>query len=351
MNRPTKLVHLCLSAAVCLSLWGNPPAARADDPEPIPVFINGVQFGGSPALVGEQIYYPAEELARAMGASLQAGPNGYTLNGIPAKIPPLLIQGKPYMSVMSAAQTVGAAVVKDPVRKMISVTCNMQSVPGGIPYYAADYRTPQQQAQDEHEANLNATNSPGDVWLGRKRAEMEKLYPKTIKVLDRVPEPIDFKLPEHPWSSANPLDPYTMPDGTPKPPPMSASVGPPATYNSRMCENGIYRVSVSDVKISEALKGISPDLVAPAGSKYVVIFLTEENQSKGHMPTAWFALRDANGNQFVGDYGLSQFSRADLRSRESSQGFVIFQIPVGSAPSALEVLCSPPLSLSLVLGP
>lgn len=336
-----------LSLLVSATLLGAPAQILAD--EPTVVFINGVELGAKPTEIGNQLYFPGDELAKAMGASLSpAGNGGYTLNGLALRTPPMVINGKPFLTLESAAKTLGGSVLRDPVRHMITVTCQAQS-PNGIAYYDKNYKTPEQQATAERDQNLKDAGLGSDVYLASKRAELQAMYPKTVAVLDRVPEPTDFKMPAHPWVNPDGADPYTMPDGTPpKQAPAVASVQPNG-YLSRMCENGTYKVSISDVKISEALKGISPDLVAPPGSKYVVVTLSEENQTRGQQPTAWFALRDANGTQYVGDYSLSQFSRGALRTRETSTGYIIFQVPSGAQPSALEVLCNPPLSVSLVL--
>ena len=333
------------------SLLGITSPSQAE--EPFQVFINGVQLAVQPTAHEDQLYYPGDELAKALGASFQATPNGYTLNGFPIKPPPLMSGGRAFLTLNSAVKALGGSILRDPVRHQITVTCGGPSGPGGIPYYSADYKTPEQQAEEEREQNLrDAGLASSGVWLSKKRAELTAMYPKTVSVLDRVPQPLDFAMPSHPWSSPNGADPYVMPDGTPKSGgPTSTAMAPsrPAGYLSRTCENGVYRVSVTDAKISEALRGISPDFVAAPGTKYVVITLTEENQSKAPQPTAWFALRDAGGNQYVADYSLSQFPRGQLRARETSTGFIIFQIPSASQPSTLEVLCTPPLVLSLTM--
>ena len=326
---------------MCLSV-------QADD---MPLFVNGVKVDIPHVASGPQTYYPLEELAKAMGVLYSA--EGFLLNGQPLRVSPLMLDGKPWTTAEAACKTVGAVIVRDPVRRMVSITCHI-STPAGLAYYKEDYKTPEQIQREERRKMLENAGSPGDALTEEKWKEWGKMYPTTNKALDRtVRPPVELNIPAHP-SMSEEDNAIRVPDGSPDQPSNHHlanhnSQHDPGGFLAKIADNGIYRITVTNVRVAEALKGLGEGVRPQPGHKFVVVYLTEENISKQEQKTAWFALRDQAGNSYAANHGLSQFSQAPLRSREITTGYVIVEIPLGAQPSALELLCNPPLSVSLLL--
>lgn len=329
------IMSFSLAACLALAVWADEPT----------VFVNGVQLTVPTTVFAEQTYYPAEELAKSLGASFVLNGSSYTLNSTPLVAPPLVLGGKSYITLDSAVKTLGGQLTRDPVRGRIDVVCQTGTAAGGIPYYSKDYKTPEQRKEEALQREEHLGTADIQTWSRHNKDKLQAMYPTQNPVLNRVPElPSDFHMPAHPNLVAE--DENTTPDGRPlahNPDPRDQV----APFLARACENGQYRILVSDAKLSEALRGISPDLVAPAGTKYLVVQVTEENISKAALPTAWFGVRDTQGAQYVADFTLSQFNRSPLRPGEITRGYLIFELPVSSQPVSLEVLCTPILSVNL----
>ncbi len=335
---------LLVTTAMAVALLTLPALASGDA---MTVFVNGIQLSVAPTQFAEQTYYPADELATALGASFSQNSAGYCLNGTPVAIPPLVLGTKAYLTLDQAVKALGAQMTKDPVRGRVDVVCQAQTSGGGIPFYSKDYRTPEHQAEETRRKNEHLSTSDLAPWLRDNKEKFHEMEPKQNPVLSGVYElPADLRVPSHPWLKEED-DSILTNDGRPVAAnPNQAPPGPPP-FMARACQNDLYRILVSDAKLTERLPGINPDLVAPSGTKYLVVQVTEENMSKVQQPCAWFGVRDAAGNQFLADYGLSQFNRSPLRAGESTRGYVIFQLPSASQPTTLEVLSTPMLSVIL----
>jgi hypothetical protein len=330
-------------AALTLAVFSAPALAEGDA---MTVFVNGIQLTVPITVFAEQSYYPAEELARALGASFSQNAAGYCLNGTPVAVPPLVLGNKAFFTLDQAVKALGAQMTRDPVRGRVDVVCQTQTSVGGIPFYSKEYRTPEQLADEERRKAENLSTSNLGSWIRDNNGKFKDMMPKQTPLLDRVYEfPSDLKVPSHPWLKEED-DSNLMNDGRPVASHSDHAAGPPP-FMARTCQNDLYRVLVSDAKLTESLPGISPGLVAPSGTKYLVVQLTQENISKTSLPSAWFGVRDLAGNQFLADYSLSQFNRSPLRGGEATRGYVIFQLPAASQPTTLEILCTPTLSVIL----
>ena len=324
------------------------------------VFVNGVKYPDIPMQVAAQTVYPLDTLSKALGVSFSMTANGALLNGLPLKSPPLLVGGRAYTTLDVATRTVGGTMVTDPVRAVVQITCNAKPG-GGFAYYDANYKTPAQQELDEADRKAAAEGHP-------MKASSDKTYAKAMKENeDKMPSSLktnlpDIDLPETPLPSMSPTSnslelpkaPSTDPNSymlkETKPNLAVNGVSAPIQlnyYQIRTSENGTFKLTVRDVKIAEVLKGLDPPAEPSPGNKFIIIYITEENLTKGYQSPAWFAIHDATGASYDPDRNLSEFSLASMRGHESTVGFLVCQMPVAALPSSIEVLCNPSISLSL----
>jgi len=342
-----KLVVMALG----LSLL-SAPLVRADDDEENKVktlgwsvYVNGVRSGANSVNVRGQDWFEAEQLVTALGLHFQSTDSGAFANGQPIT-PIVRTNGVVFCSAEAVAKAANAVMQKDPVRASLFFQMTNNN-PGGIPYYSADYVPPAEEYKRQRRAELGM--SPGEVALEDWDEKMGKAWqekhpnnnlyvPRSSDYIEQVTDStknMPRLMTEEELlakSSYKGQKPTAQPDG----------------YASRTADNGTFRVTLNDVKIAEALKGMQPPLYPQGGNKFVVVKLSLQNVSKKSQRPGWFAVRDQAGQPYQANQYYSQFSQGEMRTNETNNGFLIFEVPMSVSPVAVEVLVSPALSLSLL---
>lgn len=310
------------------------------------LFINGVKADAVPVTDLGTVYYPVAPIATALGVKAAFNGSYVSFNGQQLNTPPLVIKGEPYLALDVIASTLGATVERDPVRGLVHLRGAALSNTPGIPTYTADYKTPEQEEREKRNQMYKNAGIPGEIMLEEKEEELKKQFPKTVKALDRNKPDITPNWPSHPWISSGGDDP--VPDGSANSPP--ENTGPKyasAGFAHRSGDNGTYKLTVTDVKIAEALRGMNPPQVPKPGYRFIVVFVTQENLTKARVSPVWFAVRDVAGNLYPAEEAISQFSMGTLNTRETTSGYVVAQIPQQAVPVAVELICSPAVSVGL----
>jgi len=309
------------------------------------LFINGVKAEAVPVTDLGTTYYPVGPIATALGAKLGFNGSYVSLNGQQLNTPPLVIKGEPYLSLDVIATTLGASVERDPVRGIVHLRGAAMTNTPGIPTYTADYKTPEQEEREKRNQMYKNAGIPGEIMIEEKEEELKKQFPKTVKALDRNKPDITPNWPSHPWISSGGDDP--VPDGSANAPAPTAPKYASAGFAHRTGDNGTYKLTVTDVKIAEALRGVNPPQMPKPGHRFIVVFVTQENLTKNRVAPVWFGVRDVAGNLYPAEEAISQFSLATLNTRETTSGYVVCQIPEQAVPVAVELICSPAVSVGL----
>jgi hypothetical protein len=341
-----KLVSMALGLA--LSTLLATPLLAEDDPAAITkgwsVFVNGVRSGANSVSVSGQEWFEADQLVSALGMKMQTSAQGVFING--QALQPVISVGQVVFTTPEAvAKATGATVERDPVRTSLFFQLANNNPPG-IPYYSADYITPAEEYKRQRRADL--AMSPGDVmledWDEKMAAEWKLKHPHT----PYVPRSPDYK--EMHLDSSREMPRLMSQEELEKSVTFKGDkpVAQPTGYLTRAADNGVFKVTIHDVKLAEALKGMKPPLLPQPGNKFLVVNLRLENVSKTRQRAGWFNVRDHNGAAYPANTFYSQFSQGDMQTRETTQGYLIFEIPMAAQPVALEALVTPALSLSLI---
>lgn len=322
----------------------------ADQPEPpqtaaYSVYVNGVQNGVNSLRHNGQDWFDAQQLAGALGVHLKVGDSGFYINGQPLQQPVILIGNLPFTTAEAMAKTISATLQRDPVRRTAYFQLSKNN-PEAIPYYAADYVTPEEQNRRQRAQDLSL--SPGDQMLEEWDEKMAAEWRAKHPFMPYVPRGADytqirfdskeFKGPMTDEEMLNNTNTYRQ----------ARPEHRPTGYMSRSANNGVFSITLTDVKLAEALKGLKPPLMPQPGNKFLVVHLKLENVSKTTQRPGWFSMRDQNGTPFPANNLYSQFSQGELRSKQANSGYLIFEIPMSAQPTALEAQVSPPLNLSLI---
>ncbi|MBN9419133.1 hypothetical protein ABS71_09895 [bacterium SCN 62-11] len=342
-----KLVALALG----LSLFSSASLVGADDDENKvktlgwSVYVNGVKASANSVNVNGVDWFEAQQLVTAIGMSFQANETGAYANGQPI-VPIIRANGVVFTTPEAVGKAAGATVQKDPVRASIFYQ-TAASNPGQIPYYSADYVPPAEEYKRQRRADLGM--SPGDVMLEDWDEKMGKAWaekhPNNNLYVPRSP---DFVEGTHDSSKNMPhlMTEEELLAGTSykgqKP------TAQPTGYATRTADNGTFRVTLNDVKLAEALKGMQPPLFPQAGNKFLVVKLSLQNVTKKRQRPGWFAVRGQDGSPYPANQYYSQFSQGEMAPNETNVGFLIFEIPMSVSPVGLDVLVSPALGLSLL---
>lgn len=335
--------------ALGLALMATPLLAE-DDEESGPrtkgwsVYVNGVRSGANSVNVSGVEWFEAQMLVTALGMRMQTSQQGIFING--QQLTPVIAVGQTVFTTPEAvAKATGATLQRDPVRTSLFFQLAPPNT-AGIPYYSADYITPAEEYKRQRRAEM--AMSPGDVmleeWDEKMAAEWKVKHPFT----PYVPRSPDFK--ELPYDSTREMPRLMTQEEVEggatlkgeKPTIQSSG------YLQRTADNGIFKVTINDVKMAEALKGMKPPLMPQPGNKFLVVNLRLENVSKTRQRAGWFNVRDANGTPYSANTIYSQFSQGEMQTRETTNGYLIFELPMAAQPVALEALVSPALSLSLI---
>ena len=338
-----KLVAIALGLALLAT-----PLLAEDEEQAVTkgwsVYVNGVRSGANSVTVSGQEWFDAQQLISALGMKMQASAQGVFINGQALK--PVLAVGQVVFTTPEAvARATGATVERDPVRTSLFFQLANNN-PAGIPYYSADYITPDEEYKRQRRADLSM--SPGDViledWDEKMAAEWKLKHPHT----PYVPRAPDYK--EIPLDSTREMPRLMTQEELEKGVTLKGAkpVAQPTGYLTRVADNGVFKVTLSDVKLAEALKGMKPPLLPQPGNKFLVVNLRLENVSKTKQRAGWFNVRDQNGTPYPANTFYSQFSQGEMQTRETTNGYLIFEIPMAAQPVALEALVSPALSLSLI---
>ncbi len=348
LNVMKKLVVLALG----LSLLSSASLVRADDDEEgkvktlgWSVYVNGVKSAANSINVNGIDWFEAQQLVTAIGMSYQANGSGAFANGQPI-VPIIKANGVVFTTPEAVAKAAGAVVQKDPVRASIFYQM-AASNPGGIPYYSADYVTPAEEYKRQRRADMSM--SPGDVMLEdwddkMARAWAEK-HPNNNLYVPRSPDFVDgvadsSKNMPHLMTEEELLKGSSYKGQKP--------TAQPNGYMTRSADNGTFRVTLNDVKLAEALKGMQPPLYPQAGNKFLVVKLSLQNVTKKRQRPGWFAVRGQDGVPYPANQYYSQFSQGEMAPNETNVGLLIFEIPMSVSPVGLDVLVSPALGLSLL---
>jgi len=308
------------------------------------VYVNGVRSSANSLQYSGQDWFEVDQLVAALGMRLQTSQQGVFVNGQPIK-PVVSVGEVVYTTPDAVAQAIGATVQKDPVRTSLFFQLSNNN-PAGIPYYSADYITPEEEYKRQRRADL--AMAPGDAmleeWDEKMAAEWKAKHPFT----PYVPRAADYK--ELPYDSTREMPRLMSKEELLKSPTFKGEkpTAQPTGYLTRSADNGVFKVTISDVKMAEALKGLKPPLMPQPGYKFLVVNLRLENVSKNRQRAGWFNVRDQNGTPYAANSLYSQFSQGEMQTREITQGYLIFELPVSAQPVALEALVTPALSLSLI---
>jgi hypothetical protein len=338
MRLPACLLAALLFAAPLLA--DEPPESAAWS-----VYVNGVQNGVNTLRHNGHDWFDAQQLAAALGAQLNVGESGFYVNGQQLQQPVVLIGSLPFTTAEAMAKTLSATVQRDPVKRAAYFQLAKNN-PEAIPYYSADYVTPAEQNRRQRAQDLSL--SPGDQMLEEWDEHMAEEWRKKHPWMPYVPRGADytqlrydskeFKGPVSDEEMLANTNTYRQPKAEHR----------PTGYLSRSANNGVFSVTLTDVKLAEALKGLKPPLMPEPGNKFLVVHLRLENVSKSTQRPGWFAMRDQNGTAFLANNLYSQFSQGELRSRQSTSGYLIFEIPMAAQPTSLEAQVTPALNLSLI---
>ena len=339
-----KLLAIALGLAL---LAANPGAADDDENSATKgwsVYVNGVRSGANSVTVSGRDWFEADQLIAALGMKMQTSAQGVFINGQP--LTPVMAVGQIVFTTPEAvAKATGATVQKDPVRNSLFFQLSNNN-PAGIPYYSADYITPAEEYKRKRRADL--AMAPGDVmleeWDEKMAAEWKAKHPFSTYV-PRSPDYVEI-----PTDSSREMPRLMTQEELEKGVTFKSekAVAQPTGYLQRAADNGTFKVTIQDVKLAEALKGMKPPLMPQPGHKFLVVKLVLENVSKTKQRAGWFNVRDQNGTAYPANAYYSQFSQGEMQTRETTQGFLIFEIPMAAQPVALEALVSPALSLSLI---
>ena len=308
------------------------------------VYVNGVRSGANSVNVSGQEWFDAQQLVSALGFKLQASQQGVFING--QQLTPVIAVGSVVFTTPEAvAKTTGATVQRDPVRTSLFFQLSNNNPPG-IPYYSADYVTAAEEYKRQRRADLSM--SPGDVMLEDWDTKMEAEFKAKHPYYQYVPRSPDYK--QLPFDSAHEMPRLMTQEEVEQGATLKGQkpVAQPTGYLTRTANNGVFSVTLSDVKLAEALKGMKPPLLPQPGNKFLVVNLRLENVSKTKQRAGWFNVRDQNGTPYAANTIYSQFSQGEMQTRETTNGYLIFEIPMAAQPVALEALVTPALSLSLL---
>ncbi|MBX3167646.1 MAG: hypothetical protein KF760_09545 [Candidatus Eremiobacteraeota bacterium] len=338
--------------ALGLCLLSTAPLVRADDDEEgkvktlgWSVYVNGVKSAANSVNVNGMDWFEAQQLVTAIGMSFQSNESGAYANGQPI-IPIIRANGVVFTTPEAVAKAAGAVVQKDPVRASIFYQM-AASNPGGIPYYSADYIPPAEEYKRQRRADLGM--SPGDAmledWDEKMGKAWQEKHPNNNLYVPRSPDFVE-SLPDSSKEMPRLLSEEELLAGASykgqKP------TAQPSGYMTRSADNGTFRVTLNDVKLAEALKGMQPPLYPRAGNKFCVVKLSLQNVTKKRQRPGWFAVRGQDGSPYPANQYYSQFSQGEMAPNETNVGFLIFEIPMSVSPVGLDVLVSPALGLSLL---
>ena len=328
----------------------EPAADSKDSKEPLKaeawsVLANGASHQVNAYTVKSRNWFDAEDLAAALGYRLQVSTQGFYVQGQPLRQPIVMVGSRPFTTAEAMAQTLSAKVDRDSVRKVASFQLASGQVEG-IPYYSADYVTPAERAHQQRVADH--PEDPGQVmleeWDEQMAEEWNRKHPFNpyVRVASDIKD-LKYDKGELPRiMTKEEVEDQTAFRRTDKP------YAPATNYLARSASNGVFRVTVTDVKLAEALKGMQPPLLPDAGNKFLVVHLRVENISKKGQHGFFFQMRDQNGTPFQANDLYSKLPHADMRVNETYTGYLIFEIPMAAQPVALEAQVSPALSMSLI---
>lgn len=344
MNRNRKFL---IGLALGLFLLAPPGIAEGDENQveasAWAVYVNGSRNTVNSLTANGQDWFDAQQLAAALGHRLQHQSGTLYVNGQLLQQPIVLLAGNPYTTAEAMARTLGATVQRDSARKIVYLNL-AQDNNGGLPYYSADYITPEEQHKRQRATSLATSDGNRELEEFDERAAREwetryKHIPYTPMASTLQTPMLDTKEAHHGGTIE---DWYNQMDQPGRP------HAKPTNYVTRQADNGVFRMILTDAKVAEVLKGMQPPLYPQPGHKFVVLNLSLENVSKQEQRPGWFNVRDQNGTPYPANSLYSKLPQSVMRSREVSTGFLIFEIPMSAQPVALEATVTPALSLSLI---
>jgi hypothetical protein len=349
-----KTINMRKLAALALGLCLlSAPLVKADDDDEShkvrtqgwSVYVNGVKTGANSIQVNGVDWFEAQQLVTAIGMSFQANETGAYANGQPI-VPIIRANGVVFTSAEAVAKAAGAVVQKDPVRSSLFYQMAAAN-PEGIPYYSKDYVPPAEEYKRQRRAELGM--SPGQVmledWDDKMAKAWQEKHPNNNLYVPRSTDYIEGGTDSTKEMPRLMSEEELLADSTYRGQKPSAQ---PSGYMTRTADNGTFRVTLNDVKLAEALKGMQPPLFPQAGNKFLVVKLSLQNVTKKRQRPGWFAVRGQDGIPYPANQYYSQFSQGEMAPNETNVGFLIFEIPMSVSPVGLDVLVSPALGLSLL---
>jgi|GEM_PF-4969183 len=144
----------------------------------------------------------------------------------------------------------------------------------------------------------------------------------------------------------------TKPASTPAP--ATTKQAAPAAENDdskpfipRSAENGIYKVTVTNVEKASVLKGNYP---VKAGFRYIIVYFSQQNITSAIQTyTGRFYLLDDSNNQYSWVSGISNYWTVYFKPNGISFAYLIFEIPVFAQPAYLylDMGNKPPVRVAL----
>jgi len=372
-------------------------SSRADESD-YSLYVNGVKMGADPVLRGGIVYYPVQVVISAMQMSYEwnSAQNTLKINDNLVNATPSVTNGVILLPVESIAQAIRAVVKWDGKEKRISMSVSGSSLLSaekpqtissssenplssrvntpiktartvpipkidrlqdtvntvitsqtGIPASAqtlplsSTQKTTYQSVNDPSIANKYTYSSVTNQDRNKGSSEMDpNLHP--LSTLPQMPSGMRLP-PQGPQFSQNVENPQ-VPAQLFSTPGIPSAAG---TFSPKRGSNEIFSVTVTNMEEVNTIKNYYKPR---SGSKYIVVYLTQQNISnQTQIYTGKFSLIDESNKVYEYMEGLSNFWLVILKPGGVNFGYLVFEIPEGTTPVrlVLHALNHEPLAVKL----
>lgn len=269
------------------------------------VYVNGVKVSGTHPVIRHGIaYLPANALAQALGVSIRwdAHLNVIKIDDRFVDVRPLNENGTLLLPVESVVQALNGSVEWDGRNGIIRIS-TVPSAAATVSGY------PPRRDDSTSLPPIGPIAAPPNMSLGRD-------------------------LP---------------PPRTENPPPLQATTpyGSGTVYVPKTAQNNVFAVTVTNI---EAVSSIKEYYHPRGGHRFVIVYLSQQNVSNEVQTyTGRFSILDENNRSFDYLEGLSNFWLVILRPYGINFGYLVFELPLESHPTRLELstLNQSPLTINL----
>ncbi|MHC9538225.1 MAG: DUF4352 domain-containing protein [Vulcanimicrobiota bacterium] len=371
--------------------------SRADESN-YSLYVNGVKMGADPVVKNGIVYYPVQVVISAMQMSYEwnSSKNTLKINDNLVNATPSVNEGIILLPVESIAQAIRAVVKWDGKDKRISMNVpgsslmsvnkpqiinstsanplssrvntpirTSRTVPipkidrledtvnsviagqTGIPAsvqtlpLSGSQRTTYQSVNDPSTTNKYTYSSVTNQDKNKDSSEMDpNLHP--LSTLPQMPSGMRLP-PQGPQFSQNVENPQV-------PAQLFSTPGIPSaggTFSPKRGSNEIFSVTVTNMEEVNTIKNYYKPR---SGSKYIVVYLTQQNVSnQTQIYTGKFSLIDESNKVYEYMEGLSNFWLVILKPGGVNFGYLVFEIPEGTTPVrlVLHALNHEPLAVKL----